>query len=188
MITSSAIIRDTSKLNSLVKSIKERGAKLDLDIHTAACSVIAHLAQHRDKTMVTRLWAAMPKSTRRKALCDWFEKLAPIKVSYDTGSVELPKADDETWMEFAAEIETVTDDACATPFWDLKPEKGAKDAVSLEAVLKYVTRKANSKDCPADQSALILALAKFGESLITGAQGELPLGKTNTTPAQPSVH
>jgi hypothetical protein len=39
----------------------------------------------------------------------------------------------------------------------------------------------------AEDDALILALAKFGESLITGAQGELPLGKPSAE-NRPAVH
>jgi hypothetical protein len=187
MINNTAIIRDTGKLNTAIKSIRDRGVKLDLDIHTAACSIVVHLSQHRDTQMVTRLWSAMPKSTRRKALCDWFEKFAPIAVDYNNGSVKLPAIDSEEWRTFVADIDNVTDEACALPFWDMKPEKGAKDAVTLESIIKYIGRKADSKDCPPDQAALIKALARLGEGLVEGAQGTLPLGLVGASTAQPGA-
>ena len=105
MIDKTKLIGDAGKLNAAIKSIRERGAKLDVDIHVAACSVMQHVCVHRNSTLITNLNNAMPKSSRRKALIDWFEKFTPMAINYASGKVDMPKADDPKWVEFVADFD-----------------------------------------------------------------------------------
>jgi len=181
------LIIDNGLLNKAIASIKERGARLDGDIHVAACSVMAHLAVHRDTTLVKRLNAAMPKSSRRKALIDWFEKFMPVKVNYTTCAVTMPKADSPEWAEFVEDFEATIETAIATPFWDLKPEKGEKDKLSYDQVLAYLIRKANAKDADDELQAKLNKVVAFAESLKEESNDELPLGDAEPAPRLAAV-
>lgn len=182
------LVKDNAKLASLVKSIQTRGAKLDNDIHLCAVSCIALIARDRNTTRVTNLVNAMPKSSRRKALCDWFESLVPLTISYETGKVsDFAKADSDQWQEFLAEYRARLTRAVKVPFWDLKPEKGAKDVLTYDAVLKYLKRKANSKGIDAELQAQLSALVSFADTLTEGSQMALPLSG-GTSRGESRVH
>jgi len=156
---------EITAINKALDSIAGRGKRLDADIHKAACSVMAHFAKHRDDKVVVRLMEVMPKSSRRKALIDWFEAAVPVEISYNNGTVKMPKEKSQAWQGFIAEFDATLKASIATPFWDYKAEKGAKDAVSFEAVLAYLERKAKSEKFAAGSEAKIVDLATYARKL-----------------------
>jgi hypothetical protein len=159
---------DITAINKALDSISNRGKKLDGDIHKVACSIMAHFAENRDGKVVERLMEVMPKSSRRKALIDWFEAYVPVTISYTNGTVDMPKAKAKEWQDFIAEFGTTLKTAIATPFWDYKPEKGAKDAISFEAVVAYIERKAKSEKFADGAEAKIVELAAYARKLNGG--------------------
>ena len=84
------LIVESKPLAKLVSSIAERGAKLDSDIHLAACSVLAHTAAHRNKTLIGNLVEALPKSARRKALIARFGGLSGVRGASIEQLAEIP--------------------------------------------------------------------------------------------------
>lgn len=125
------LITDTSKLNTLIDSIKKRGNTLQDDIHRAACSIIAHVVAHGDVMPARRLVDAVPQMTRKNALLAWFEQYGPLR--YDTDSKELVY--DKTKKD-SVDI----DSAKLVPFWEYKQEAEYKGMDFVAELAKLVKR------------------------------------------------
>src|SRR6185312_15120942 len=72
------LIDGESAIKKALASIQTRGATLQRDIHTAACSVLAHVGKHSDIRLVTELLKALPDMTRKNAVKAWFEFYGPV--------------------------------------------------------------------------------------------------------------
>lgn len=70
----------TEAINKAIASIKNRGTKLDSDIHVAGCSVLSHMAEHGDSTMADKLVQAMPAGSRKLALVEWMLAFGQVRV------------------------------------------------------------------------------------------------------------
>ena len=110
-MTKFKLLDGTKAINTAIDSIKTRGKSLDKDIHQAAVSCLDHAEQHGDITLAEKLVKALPNSSRRNALRDWF--MAYGKFNYDMKS-----------KGFTYDKEAVTnlEQAIVTPFWEFKPE------------------------------------------------------------------
>lgn len=115
------IIEGASAIDAAIKSIANRGKKLDRDIQQAAISAMAHHSKHGDVTLVNRLVDAMPKGSRVNALRDFI--LNHGAVSYDEESkkfvhakgkeARIEAAQGIMWTEFKPEPEYQPFDAMA---------------------------------------------------------------------------
>lgn len=94
-----------------IESIRTKGAALDQMIQVAACSVINHIEEHGDITLLNTLIEAMPKGSRVNALRDFLNTFG--KVSYDEATkafaydkkakTDLVGAQGIMWTEFKPE-------------------------------------------------------------------------------------
>lgn len=125
------LIKDSKKLVTAIKSIANRGKKLDADIHLCAVSCLYHAQEHGDTTLMTRLVDAMPKSGRRKALIHWAVEHGKLAYSEKEQTFKLDKGKSKSWKLAAAE---------STPFWEFTVEKAPQD-VTLEGLIKMVHNK-----------------------------------------------
>lgn len=66
-------ILNKTQIEALIKSISGRASKLDKDIQLACVSIHAHIAEHGDHTLATRLVSALSAGQRRNTLIAWFE-------------------------------------------------------------------------------------------------------------------
>jgi hypothetical protein len=190
-MTNPLVISDTTKLSASIKAQASAGAKLDKMIHVNGLSVMWHLSQHRDKTMFSRLVAAMPKSSRAKALVDWFNTNAKgaAMFNYD-GSCELKDIDSDEWVAFKSDIDFVIESADAKPFWE-KKERGDKDKLTMKTIIEFLNRKANARDASDTLKADITRVADFARSLQDQAQLHLDLNippVSKGEPARASLH
>jgi hypothetical protein len=154
------LFTEAADISSAIERIAKQGRALDKAIHKTACSIVAHMTEHRNKTLVIDLIGAMPMSSRRKALIDWFERGMPIDIDYKSAEVDMPKKVSEEWQEYLARADETLEAMIASPFWD-KAETGAKDKLSMDAVLKYLARKANAKDIDPDLAAKLTQISEF---------------------------
>lgn len=65
---------DKVAIDKAITSIKTRGTKLDNDIQKAALSIVLHVNDHHEVSLVNKLIDAMPKGSRVNALREWFMK------------------------------------------------------------------------------------------------------------------
>lgn len=119
------LIVSAALITKAIASIKNRGGKLDTDIHIAGVSVLAHAAEHGDTTLADKLVLAMPKGGRRLALVEWmlaYGQLAKLDPKADKDAVaagrlfkldRTKKYDEagamaESWVEFKPEADVLT--------------------------------------------------------------------------------
>lgn len=105
------LLTGAEAINTLIQSIAKRGKAMDKDIHIAAVSSLVHADKHGDITLANKLIDALPSSSRKNALRDWY--IAFGKFRYN---------DEAKKLGYNGDAVTQTDTAIATPFWEFKPE------------------------------------------------------------------
>lgn len=125
-----------TQIDTNIKWIGRTGKKLDAIIHATACAIIVHAQQHGDCSRAKTLLDAMPKSGRAKALLAWFETMSPIRFNGDGEVGLLADKEKRVWM---------VDEAKATPFWELNPEKDVV-VFDLDKALAALLKKANDQE------------------------------------------
>lgn len=131
------IITCTIKLNALVTSIAKSSAKLDAAIHQALVSLLVHIRDHGDTTLLTRLFASIPKGSRIASYFAWCEKFAPVKVNRTKdafGQVKVKKAR-------SAEDFNILEAMAVAP-WNLPEHNREAKALEFDAIVKWVTNQA----------------------------------------------
>lgn len=124
------LFKTSAAIVTAIEDIRTTGKKLDSMIHVAACSVIDHLEEHGDVTLMNNLVDAMPKGSRVNALRDFLNTFG--RVSYD-----------ETKKAFAYDKTKETDlaGAMAISWTEFKPEQPFVP-FDLQGMIKGVLNKA----------------------------------------------
>jgi hypothetical protein len=197
-ISMDASAKDVDKF---IVSIKNRGAKLDHDIHSAAMACLNHADKHGDTTLMVRLLMALPKSTRRNALGQWAVAFGKFMQNPDN------KALAATPLVFDKAGKTDLAAAQAKPFWDFRnvPE-GTNEwqfGNFMEGVLKTLARHAGGTDAESLKAKAALdALQGVQKALAVPAQAaalpagvkadrrapDRPAGAAPVAPTIPAVH
>lgn len=121
------IIKGAAEINKAIASIKNRGGRLDADIHAAGVAVLAHASEHGDTTLASRLVEAMPKGSRKLAIVEWMlafgqiAKLNPKNPDHAarikagevftldrTRTLDIAGAQETSWVEFRKEPAVAT--------------------------------------------------------------------------------
>lgn len=111
------LIVGTAEINKAIDSIVNRGKKLDDSIQLAGLSILSHIEEHGDVTLLNRLVVVFPKGSRRNAFAEW--ALAHGKVQLNTGdnkketpflydksrTTKLEAAEAKAWTEFKPEVD-----------------------------------------------------------------------------------
>lgn len=136
------IITGSAEIMKSINSISTRGKALDTLIHDTACSILAHIHEHREVSLLNKLLTALPNSARKNALRDWFNAYGECEYDQSTKA-----------FTFLKNAETYQEEAEQTPFWEFKPEpaytpfdadKALKDLIKKIAAH---TAKQNELDC-----------------------------------------
>lgn len=141
-------------VDKFIAGIKSRGAKLDTDIHSAACACLNHVKMHNDPTLLNRLVSALPKAARQNALIAWALKHGNVALNSGANKGEFP-------LVYLKEKEANIEAAVAEPFWALKNvrEGGREWLYSdyITNVMKTLARVAtdpNNKEAKKAKAAL----------------------------------
>ena len=108
-----------------IKSIAGRGAALDGHIQDTALSIAAHISEHREVSLATKLYNAMPHGSRRNALVQWFVTFGAVSVNQDKktskefplvfnkeGTVDLVEGAKKAWFDCKKEKELTDEVFC----------------------------------------------------------------------------
>jgi hypothetical protein len=136
-------------IEAALVSISRKGQSLQKDIHVAACSVLAHVGEHREISLVTKLLASCPDMTRRNALRSWFESFGMV-------------AFDGNDAKFDGTRKHRLGDAQAKPFWSFKPEAEYVPldvAAAIGSLVKKLEK--DEKETKVSHSAMIAQLQKL---------------------------
>lgn len=162
-------------VEKLIAGIKNRGAKLDNDIHSAAVACLWHTEKHGDYTLMNRLLMAMPKSTRRNALAQWAIAFGKVMENTDKNAVATSP------LVFNKNGKTDLEGAQAKPFWDFKNVKeGTTEWVFsnyIEGVMKSLASQASKPTAEgAKAKAAFDALSATVEAINIRPASKLPEG------------
>lgn len=124
-------------IEKAIGSIQSRGKKLDDDIQACGLSVLAHIEKCGDITLFERLFAAMPKGSRRNALVEWATKYGKLAVNLDESKKDKP-------FLYAKGKGTNIEGAMAEPWFNCKPEKPVDEefdfAAKLQALISHAMK------------------------------------------------
>lgn len=148
------LIKGKENILTAINQVSSTGKQLEVLIHNVACSILVHVDQHREVSLVNKLIEATPNLARKNALRDWFTSFGKMK--YD---------EESKLMVFFKTAKTNSVDAEQNPFWEFKPEKDYVPFDLLAAVTVLVNRaeskleKGNKKDkIPTDKLAILRKL------------------------------
>lgn len=159
---------DSANISKMIDKIAIAGATLQSNIQVAALSCLGHLALHRDRTLIPRLFKALPAGLRRTYLCNWFNRHSymddPLKPGFivdgKTGDVELAEFSSADWKAFASESDQIITKAKGVDWWTCKDGQDKPEA-NFDAIVESLKRKAKSKKIASDlQRRLELLVAE----------------------------
>lgn len=129
------------EIETAIVSIQRRGKQLDNDIQNCGLSIMAHFDKHHDITLVNKLFAAMPKGSRRAALAEWFVKFGGVDVNMDKAT-----AKDSPFVNPPKDARRPVNVAGATelPWYDCKKEPELTDEFNFEGMLAQLLKKAEA--------------------------------------------
>lgn len=126
-------ILGASEINRASDTIADKGAKLDDFIQYTALSVLNHVQLHGDVTVANKLFASMPKGSRKTALADFLVKYGKMAVETDRTKVN-PFAYDKSK---ATNIEA----ARAKPWYEHKKEPEPIDSLDVHAMIAMLVKR-----------------------------------------------
>lgn len=147
------LVSGASNIETMLKKLKVQGATLAFNTHVACLSVLAHVYEHSDVRMVTRLLECVHDMTRKNAVKAWFEFFGPV--SFDGKEVKfVARFTDDPTAKAHAQLQ-----AKAEPFYDFAPEpeyKPVDAAAMLHACIAKL--KKDQTKTERDHTLLISAL------------------------------
>lgn len=147
-----------------IGEVASLGKKYDTLVQVTGMSVLAHIEEHSNVTLLTDLFSVLSKGTRKKAFMDWALKYGKVLANMnDKGQIDQEKpflfnrkgktdllgAEAEPWFQCAPEKLEVPLDFLKMLDSLLKKGDKAKDGVGFTdpahaALLKAVTEARNS--------------------------------------------
>ena len=128
-------------INKSIESINRRGKQLDQDIQVTGVSILAHINEHSDATILDRLVQAMPKGSRKGALCEWacaFGKVRMLdrELERDAAAIEAGRL-----FKFDKTKETDIQGAWDNHWTSFKPEKDLLDTFDAAKAISQLMSK-----------------------------------------------
>jgi hypothetical protein len=91
---------DLKTIDRNIKAVKTNGAKWNLLVHTTAVAILEHALAHGDCTRALALVEAMPLSTKRASLIEWFAEYSPIGMNVKERKVRFHKPEAKLYNPF----------------------------------------------------------------------------------------
>lgn len=156
------IITKLGAINAEMKRLNAVGVPYQHDLHVLACSVLVHIAKHRNITVLHHFLESVPDAVRKNSLQSWFETFGTVTFS------AVNEGEKAVWRLDAAKTAKLGD-AMVKPFWKFKALEGApyqpldmNDYINKQVRLlekdKAAVLKADPQADVSKQSALIMML------------------------------
>ena len=120
----------SAAINERIKSVSVNYRKADADVHEIGMMILKHSSEFGDCTGAGRLIAAMPNSSRRGMVVDWFGLYSPINITKVDGSftAKYRQPSDKKFNNFNL------DAAAANPWFEAKTkDKELEKALDLSS-------------------------------------------------------
>jgi hemerythrin superfamily protein len=146
---------DVKKITAQISSISGRGKKWDRDVQTCALSIVQHVNEHHEVSLVNLLVDSMPKGSRSNALREWFVKHGKVVFNEE----------DQIFMQVKTELRKDFQLAIDEQWTECKPEPAFKPLdlqVQIDRLFDRAQKAASSdrKDEHAIPSELLEYLGK----------------------------
>lgn len=132
-------ILNSAEITKRIAKLSKQAKGIQTEIHEIAVQTLAHIAQHGDYTLATRLLDGLPNGQRVKALANWYRV-------FSNGAVSFNYDPSNGWQGKLAKKRTLEmfdlDGAVDTTFADLVPEKGYQ-TLTLAGLVAMFKRKAD---------------------------------------------
>jgi len=116
-----------------IKLVKTNGVKWNMLVHVTAVAILEHALAHGDCTRALALVEAMPKSSKRGSLIEWFSEYSPIGMNVKERKVRFHKPEAKAFRPFAI------DKAKDNPWYDRdSAQKEDLPDTTLEQAHKYI--------------------------------------------------
>lgn len=135
------LIVGTAEINKAIASIALRGKKLDADIQHAGLSIIAHIEEHKDTTLLDKLIDAMPKGSRKLALTEWALAFGKVRLLDAKNPEDAARIAAKAYFQYDKTRTTDLTSAAAKPWFDFKPEQPVLTAFDAQAAVSGVLAK-----------------------------------------------
>lgn len=147
------LVSGASNIEKMLTKLKAQGATLAFNTHVAALSVLAHVYEHSDIRLVTRLLECVHDMTRKNALKAWFEFFGPVK--FDGKDIRfVPRFTDDAVAKAHAQVQ-----AKAEPFYDFAPEPEYKPVDVAAMIHACIAKlKKDQTKTSVDHTSIINAL------------------------------
>lgn len=128
-------------INKAISSIELRGKRLDADIHVAGVSVLAHIAQHSDTTVLDRLVLALPQGARKHAFMEWALAYGNVRLLDKADSVEAEAINNGRLFKLDRTKEYNEADAILNAWYKFKPEAPLLTAFDVHAATQALVKR-----------------------------------------------
>lgn len=158
----------TAQIERNIAFIAKAGAKLDKLIQNTAEAVMLHSHQHREVSLVNKLYLALSKGARHAAMTEWLMTFAPVVANTDDATKgERPFVFNEDKCKADAELIELAGKASSMPWYEMKKSPQPDEVFDVLAALKAIVRKAGKAGQNTDPQALHQI-----EMLITTTKGK----------------
>ena len=137
------LITVKADLDKEIKLIGMSTSKMDMRIHRAAASCVAHIKEHGDNTLLLSLFKILPDSYRRNSFLTWCEDLAGVEVITKDGNGKSLKKSEYIFKKRIPVSNEMMASAIATPPMTYKKGSEGTPFVSFDLrseLLKLVHR------------------------------------------------
>lgn len=134
-MTKQTLIVGTAAISKAVESIAKRGAKLDADIQLTGVSILAHIDEHHNVTLLNDLYHSLPKGARKNAMAEW--AVANGKVSINEG----PNRKDMPFL-YAKDKKTDLALAWEKPWYEFAPTPDLIQVFDVQAAIAKILKQA----------------------------------------------
>lgn len=165
------LITEGKDLNSLIKSIANRGKLLDRDLHIAGVSALYHAYTHGSTAFAQQLVEAIGSSGRKGALKKWLFHFGCFMVKEDNKTFGIDK-------DLKAKgYDAIAKDAIETPFWELTADKDDQEFVDamaqVQSLIKRLTTAKTKGKLRAEDEAVLAKLAMVAPAVISNSGAEI---------------
>lgn len=161
-------------INKSIESITRRGKLLDQDIWVTGVSVLAHVAQHSDTTVLDRLVLALPQGTRKHAFMEWALAYGNVRLLDKADSSEADAIANGRLFKLDRTKQYNESDAMAQAWYKFKPEAPLLDAFDVhkatQALVKRYTQASKQGLSIEGKAEAMAALRALMQSLETASE------------------
>lgn len=124
------------QVENKIKTVATKGASFDALVQEVALAVIFHVNDKREASLANKLYAALPKGTRRNALVKWFMTFGEIKLNQGADRKDIP-------LLFKKKGEYKPEEATETMWNDMTVEKSPAEEFNPAKLATQLLNKLN---------------------------------------------